>query len=118
MLYVINILDVYCNVEWFNCNEEIKDLKVCMVVIWDKMFLYLLILLGIFLLIFVVVFLLIFMFGVVFINYNLYNVFLRYILEWVGLDNFKMLFIIGVWCKIFFSVIIWILVWMFVVMIF
>ncbi|MDI1800875.1 sugar ABC transporter permease, partial [Staphylococcus aureus] len=66
---------------------------------------------GTFLLIFVVVFPLIFMFGVAFTNYNLYNAPPRHTLEWVGLDNFKTLFTIGVWRKTFFSVITWTLVW-------
>ncbi|HDY5379397.1 TPA: sugar ABC transporter permease [Staphylococcus aureus] len=111
MLYVINILDAYRNAERFNRNEEIKDPKARMVATWNKTFPYLLISPGTFLLIFVVVFPLIFMFGVAFTNYNLYNAPPRHTLEWVGLDNFKTLFTIGVWRKTFFSVITWTLVW-------
>ena len=111
MLYVINILDAYRNAERFNRNEEIKDPKARMVATWDKTFPYLLISPGTFLLIFVVVFPLIFMFGVAFTNYNLYNAPPRHTLEWVGLDNFKTLFTIGVWRKTFFGVITWTLVW-------
>ena len=111
MLYIINILDAYRNAERFNRNEEIKDPKARMVATWDKTFPYLLISPGTFLLIFVVVFPLIFMFGVAFTNYNLYNAPPRHTLEWVGLDNFKTLFTIGVWRKTFFSVITWTLVW-------
>ncbi len=46
-----------------------------------------------------------------FTNYNLYNAPPEHTLEWVGLDNFKTLFTIGVWRKAFFSVITWTLVW-------
>ena len=111
MLYVINILDAYRNAERFNRNEEIKDPKARMVATWDKTFPYLLISPGTFLLIFVVVFPLIFMFGVAFTNYNLYNAPPRHTLEWVGLDNFKTLFTIGVLAQNIFSVITWTLVW-------
>ncbi len=41
------------------------------------------------------------MFGVAFTNYNLYNAPPIDTLEWVGLDNFKTLFTIGVWRKTF-----------------
>ncbi|WP_152658341.1 carbohydrate ABC transporter permease [Oceanobacillus sp. CFH 90083] len=78
---------------------------------WDKGFPYMLVGPGLFILIFVVVFPLLFMVFLAFTDYNLFNSPPKYLLNWVGFENFISLVAVPIWRSTFVSVFSWTIIW-------
>lgn len=78
---------------------------------YDKGFPYFMVLPGFIMLLFIVVLPLVFMIGLAFTNYNQYNSPPRFLLDWVGFDNFVNLVSIDIWQNTFMNVFTWTIVW-------
>lgn len=110
-------------VYWFNLNDAKKDaerivqgwsittLREGFKNAWDKGFPYVLVTPGMFMIVFVLILPLLFMVTLAFTNYNIYNSPPRYLLSWVGFENFINVFSVPIWRKTFFSVLSWTVVW-------
>lgn len=78
---------------------------------WDRGFPYALIAPGLFMVVFVLLLPLLFMIALAFTNYNIYNSPPRFLLSWVGFENFINVFSVPIWRKTFFSVLSWTIIW-------
>ncbi|MDU4698010.1 MAG: ABC transporter permease subunit [Paenibacillus sp.] len=110
-VYWINLVDAKKDAERI-CNGWRKTtLREGFNNAWDKGFPYALVAPGLFMIVFVLILPLLFMVALAFTNYNIYNSPPKFLLSWVGVENFLNVFSVPVWRKTFFSVLSWTVVW-------
>ncbi|MFB5680710.1 carbohydrate ABC transporter permease [Paenibacillus terreus] len=114
IFYAYNFIDAYRDGRQLQNGFTIPSLKEGFHAAWDRGFPYYMVLPGFFILAFVVVFPLLFMICLAFTDYNLYNSPPAKLLNWVGFDNFKILYTEEIWRSSLLSVLSWTVVWTFV----
>lgn len=109
--YILNLRDAYKDALEIQKGTVLKNFKESFEDGWDKGFPYILLSPGLFILIFVVVFPLLFMVFLAFTDYSLFNSPPRYLLNWVGFENFISLLTVPIWRSTFVSVFSWTIIW-------
>jgi len=111
VLYWINLTDAKRDAEKIRQGWKVTSVREGFQNAWDQAFPYALVAPGVFMVIFVLLLPLLFMAALAFTNYNIYNSPPRFLLSWVGFENFKNVFAVPIWRKTFFSVLSWTVVW-------
>ncbi|MFD3270834.1 ABC transporter permease subunit [Paenibacillus dendritiformis] len=114
IFYWINLTDARNDAQKIREGWKITTIREGFKQAWDKGVPYLFVGPGIFMITFVLILPLLFMVSLAFTNYNIYNSPPRFLLDWVGFENFKNIFSVPIWRNTFFSVLSWTLVWTFV----
>ncbi|MGZ7442405.1 ABC transporter permease subunit [Paenibacillus sp. TH7-28] len=110
-VYGLNLIDAKKDGERIKAGWRRTTLREGFKNAWDKGFPYALVAPGFFMIIFVLILPLLFMVALAFTNYNIYNSPPKFLLNWVGLENFFNVFSVPVWRITFFSVLSWTIVW-------
>lgn len=110
-VYWINLVDAKKDAERISNGWRKTTLREGFNNAWDKGFPYALVAPGLFMIVFVLILPLLFMVALAFTNYNIYNSPPKFLLSWVGVENFLNVFSVPVWRKTFFSVLSWTVVW-------
>lgn len=111
VFYWLNLNDARSDANHIREGWKMTSLRSGFKQAWDKGVPYLFIGPGIFMMTFVLILPLLFMVSLAFTNYNIYNSPPRFLLDWVGFENFKNIFSVPIWRNTFFSVLSWTLVW-------
>ncbi len=114
LFYWMNLSDARSDANRLRDGWRITTIRSGFKEAWDKGVPYLFIGPGIFMMMFVLILPLLFMVSLAFTNYNIYNSPPRFLLDWVGFDNFKSIFSVPIWRNTLISVLSWTLVWTFV----
>lgn len=109
--YLLNLLDARKDAMKIRQGWTVTSLREGFRNAWDGSFPYLLVGPGFLLIVFVLLLPLLFMVALAFTDYNIYNSPPRFLLHWVGFDNFFNVLTIPIWRKTFFSVLSWTIIW-------
>lgn len=109
--YLFNLLDARKDAIKIRQGWKVTSIREGFNTAWNGSFPYLLVGPGFFMIIFVLLLPLLFMVALAFTDYNIYNSPPRFLLHWVGLDNFKNVVTIPIWRTTFVSVLSWTIVW-------
>lgn len=114
VFYVYNLIDAYKDASKLKQGFKLPSVSEGARLTWDRGFPYFMVLPGLFILTFVVIFPLVFMIALAFTNYNMYNSPPAKLLDWVGFENFTVLFTDPSWRSSLISVLSWTIIWTFV----
>lgn len=109
--YVINLIDARREAVKIQKGWRITTIREGFTTAWNSSFPYVLVTPALFMIIFVLVLPLLFMISLAFTNYNIYNSPPRFLLSWVGFENFINVFSVPIWRETFFSVLSWTIIW-------
>lgn len=115
-MWLINIKDAFQTAKQFNETGEIIDSEKWIRETWEKSFAYFVMAPAIIMLMFFFLMPLIVSFLIAFTNYNVHNIPPANLVEWRGLNNFRILFGMGnlvggdIWLRTFIQVFIWTLI--------
>lgn len=111
IIMMINLRDAYKNGERRDLGQPLNSVRQQYRNLIDYGFPYLMLSPGFLLLLFVVILPIVFMLLLAFTNYDLYHNWPAQLTDWIGLENFKKLFTMGVWRDTFLSVFSWTIIW-------
>lgn len=114
VFYIYNLFDAHKDASGLKQGFRLPSVAEGARLTWDRGFPYFMVLPGLFILTFVVIFPLLFMIALAFTNYNMYNSPPAKLLDWVGFENFKVLFTDPSWRSSLLSVLSWTVIWTFV----
>lgn len=111
VLYYANLRDAYVNGKSRDHEQPLSSLKEQYHQLINQGYPYVISGPALFVLIFAVIFPILFSFALAFTNYNLYNSPPAKLVQWVGLDTFKNIFVVDIWRSTFIDVLGWTVVW-------
>lgn len=110
-VYVLNLRDARKDALRIRQGVRIESVRQAFQDSWQHGFPYFIIIPTFIMLVMIVIFPLVFMISLAFTDYSLYNSPPAHLLNWVGFENFRELFMEPLWAKSLLSVLSWTVVW-------